>query len=124
MQETYRKIASLLVAIANCEKSGNDEWADRHQDAIDDLCKNNLPSGSGFDCGTELDYGRSTPDRLVFNAPFHRMNDAGCYDGWIDIRVTIKASLAFGFDIKITGIRERRDPGLRDYVADVFNNVA
>lgn len=124
MQETYRKIASRLVAILNCEKAGNVEWQRRHRDTIDELCRNELPSGSGFDSGTTLDYDRSSPDRLVFSAPFHRMNDAGYYDGWIDIKVTVKASLAFGVDIKITGIRERRDPGLRGYVADVFNGVA
>ena len=26
----YREIASLLAAIRNCEKSGNDEWFDKH----------------------------------------------------------------------------------------------
>lgn len=117
--EVYKRIASLLVAIENCKKTGNVEWQRRHRETIDELCRNELPSGSGFDCGTTLD-DSSSPDRLVFNAPFHRMNDAGCYDGWVDIKVTIRASLAFGIDVKVMGIRERRDPGLRDYVTDCF----
>lgn len=118
--EVYKRIAYLLVAIDNCKKTGNVEWQHRHRDTIDELCKNELPSGSGFDCGTTLD-DSSSPDRLVFNAPFHRMHESGHYDGWIEVKVTIRASLAFGpYVDRVTGIRERRDPGLRDYVIDCF----
>jgi hypothetical protein len=51
----YTHLASLVQARLNCIESQNDEWLAKHQDRIESLVKEYLPSGSGFDSGTKLD---------------------------------------------------------------------
>lgn len=118
--EIYAKIASLLHAIKNCEKSGNDEWRDRHSDTIDAITSRYFPSGSGFDSGSILDRTESTPDRLVIRADFHHMDENGSYDGWTYHRVIIAPSLAFGFTVRVTG-RDKR--AIKDYICDCFSTL-
>lgn len=77
-----------------------------------------MPSGSGIDSGTKLDYGRSTPDKLVFTMSFHHMNDSGMYDGWTDHSITVKPSLVYGIEIGISG-RNRND--IKDYLGDTYH---
>lgn len=119
-RKLYQHFASRLQAMQNCAKDRNVEWYDKHETVIERLCKNHMPSGSGFDNGTTLDPVASIPDRLVFSTAYHHMNEAGYYDGWSDHRVVVRPSLAHGFTLHITG-RDRND--IKDYIADVFNTA-
>lgn len=115
--KVYSEIANRLAAIANCQKSNNQEWLAKHGDVIKQIVGDFMPSGSGIDCGTKLDMSMSTPDRLVFNAPFHHMNESGMYDGWTDHAIIVTPSLAHGFNMRITG---RDKNGVKEYYHDVF----
>ena len=117
MRERYQRIASALVAMENCRASGNLEWELKHEETIHAIVKNELPSGSGFDAGTKIDLERSKPNKLVFAVDFHHMDENGFYDGWTAHEVIITPSLAFGFEIRVTG-RDRND--IKDYIAEVF----
>ena len=116
----YQKIAQTVQAMKNCEKSGNQEWLNHHEDTIDRLCKEYMPHGSGFDCGTQFDFAESTPEKLVFKSSFHHMNDGGYYDGWSELKIVVTPSLSFGFSCRITGIlrKYRYDDG---FFYDAFN---
>lgn len=117
----YQQLASLLQAIENCRASGNDEWVQRHSDNVAALVKQHMPSGSGFDIGTRLDIEASKHGaRLVFVTSFHHMHDSGMYDGWTDHTVTVMPSLAFGFELRISG-RDRA--GIKDYIAEVYQTA-
>jgi hypothetical protein len=116
--KTYQKIASLLQAIINCQKSSNQVWQDNHTEAIETIMQNS-PSGSGFDNGTSLDFFKSTPEKLVFNTAFHHMDENGFYDGWSKHEVIITPSLAFGFNIRVTG-RDRNE--IKDYIAEMMDS--
>ena len=116
--KVYSRLAQLLDAYRRNVETGNDEWRDKHQEMIDSLCENHLPHGSGFDSGVSLDYDRSNPNKLVFNAPYHHMDENGFYAGWGDYAVTVKPSLAFGFDLTISG-RDRN--GFKDYATELFD---
>lgn len=118
-QTVAARIASLLQAIENCNKSGNWEWRDRHTESLRAIQKQ-LPSGSGIDSGTTIDMDRSTPERIVLVADFHHMNDAGMYDGWTAHTVIVRASLLFGLDIRISG-RDRN--GIKEYLGDVYREA-
>jgi hypothetical protein len=74
------------------------------------------PSGSGFDAGTQIDEDRS--DVLRFATSYHHMNDGGMYDGWTEHVIRVKPSLAWGFDLTVSG-PNRND--IKDYIADVFS---
>ena len=114
--KNYQKIAAILAAIGNCEKSGNAEWKSRHGDTLKAIM-DNAPSGSGIDCGTKLD-DTATPEKLVFSMSFHHMNDGGFYDGWTEHKITVKASLQFGFTLSISG-RDRNQ--IKDYLSEIYN---
>lgn len=114
----YRELASLVQARLNCITASNKEWQPKHEERICTLVKEYLPSGSGIDNGVEIDLGASTGEKLVFTFGFHHMNDGGYYDGWTDHTLTVKASLAHGIDLKISG-RDRN--AIKDYLYEVFH---
>jgi hypothetical protein len=115
----YSKISGLLYAIQNCEQTNNTEWLTKHQDSIQKLCKD-LPSGSGIDNGTKIDMYLSKPEKLVFDVGFHHMDDNGSYDGWTEHKVIVTPSLAWGFEVRITG-KDRND--IKSYLHDVYATV-
>lgn len=129
--KTYQKLATLLGAIANCNKvldnehstevacKNADEWVGRHQEDID-LIMTMFPSGSGFDSGTNLEQLSkpcSTPEKLIFTTSYHYMNDSGYYDGWTEHKVIVTASLQSGYNIKVTGKDKNH---IKDYIGDEF----
>lgn len=118
-RKLYQLLATHLNAMENCRESGNDEWLDKHSDMVATLVKQYLPSGSGFDSGTDLDFDESKGGtRLVFNTSYHHMDDNGMYDGWTDHTVTIKPDLALNFSLSVGG-RNKRD--IKDYIAEAFH---
>ena len=115
--KVYQQISSLSSAIENCIKSGNTEWQEKHNDAIDSIIKNLMPSGSGFDDGTKLI--SADEKKIVFATSYHHMNDGGYYDGWTEHKIIITPSFD-GFNMRITG-RDRN--AIKDYIADVFHDA-
>jgi len=113
----YAWIAMKLQAMANCEKSGRNDWFNRHADDIETEMKNTAPSGSGFDSGTTLEEDKCTSKKLVFKTAFHHMNEDGYYTEWSQHEIIITPSFD-GFDMRITG----RDKNMiKDYIGDVFH---
>lgn len=118
----FSLIASTLEAYANCTRNGatqsqKAEWTARHRDAIYDLVENFMPSGSGIDSGTKIDWEGSTPLRLVFLTAYHHMNEGGFYDGWTEHKVIVTPSLTRSFDLKVTGRDRNR---IKDYLFETF----
>ena len=123
MIQVYQAIASKIEAMRNCNASGNGEWFTRHHDAIDNIVREYMPSGSGFNAGTQFDaceHVDNKRERLEFVTAFHHMNADGYYDGWTDHRVIVTPALSRGFDIRVTG-RNRND--IKEYIAEVFHSA-
>ena len=112
----YTAIASAIGARARC----SDDWLARWDDRLDDIARNILPRGSGFDSGMKIDLEKSTAEKIVIHADFHHMNEGGYYDGWTEHTVTIRPSLQFGIDITVSG-RNRNE--IKDYIAETFHHV-
>lgn len=113
----YQRIAHLLNAISNCQKSGNTVWAERHTESITELIRDTAPHGGGLDMGVWLMWDESTDSKLVFGTSYHHMNDNGYYDGWTDHTIIVKPSLMSGFDLSISG-RDRND--IKEYLGQVY----
>lgn len=113
---TAVRIASLLAAAKNCERTNNREWRARHQYVLDEIMRTCAPSGSGIDTGTKL-RADSTSKRLRFDVSYHHI-DHGCYSGWSDHVVSVGASLVYGLDISISG-SNRAD--IKTYLHEVFD---
>lgn len=119
-RKLYQKIASLIAARNNCRKSNNNEWLVTHEDTIEFLVKNYMPSGSGIDCGTQINLEKSTPEKLVFTFSYHHMNEGGMYDGWTEHTLTVRPSLAHDIDIRISG-RDRNQ--IKEYLYETYQHA-
>lgn len=104
----YKQLASLVTARKNCATKQNAEWYVKHTTAIEQIVKDHMPSGSGWDFATKIDFGNSTGEKLVMYGEYHHMIGGGYYDGWTAHTITVRASLAFGISISISG-RNRMD---------------
>lgn len=113
----YQCLASRIVAMQNCARSGNAEWGYKHQQWLVDATKRYLPSGSGFDLGTQILLSVSNSSRIVLMISFHHMDEHGGYDGWTHHRVTVRPDLLTGISITVSG-RNRND--IKDYIADTL----
>jgi hypothetical protein len=111
------KLASTLQAMAACENSNNTEWYGKHKAHVLDIVKRTAPSGSGIDCGTQIDLDKSTSTKLVFTLSYHHMNEAGYYDGWTNHEVVVTGSLT-GLVIKIKG-NNRND--IKDHLYETYS---
>lgn len=117
MTKVISQLATAFAAWHRAEHIGIPFVGEKHAEMIHFIEKELLPSGSGFDMGCRLDFEESTPNRIVVQTDFHHMNGAGFYTGWTDHKVVITPSLAFGFEVKVTGQNRNL---IKDYIADVF----
>ncbi len=114
----YKAIAIRLGAIENCIKSGSTNWQDRHEEALLEIKENHLPRGSGVDRDVEI---RGNKNKITLHSSFHKMDENGFYDRWIDFRVIVTPDLQFGFNLNI--IRNfGKDQDLKDYLHELFEH--
>ena len=90
------------------------------ENKIKEIIKVKFPSGSGFDAGTEFDWEKSNPEKLVFKTHYHHMNEHGFYNGWTKHAIIVTPSFSFDFDIRVTGINRNN---IKDYIADVYHQI-
>lgn len=114
----YQKLAGICDAAIVCHNSkGREHWHQLHIERACKLVADNLPCGSGFDNGTQLDFDMSHQNRLVFTTAFHHMDACGSYDGWSEHAVQISASLRDGIKVTVTGVNMH---DIKDYIAECF----
>ena len=107
----------LYQFISNLTRRGS---IDATEETADYLSRNGyLPSGSGFDNGTQLDTEKSNPQKLVFKTAFHHLSQHGFYTKWTDHTVTVTPSF-YGINIKVSG---RDHNGIKDYIAECFDSA-
>jgi len=113
--KVYQRLAQLVAWDPPTK-----EWEDKKADELEGL-EYMLPSGSGFDAGTQVDLENSKPNRVVLHTAFHHMDEYGGYCGWTNHDVIVTPSLTRGFDIRITGRNTRND--IKSYIAETFDEV-
>ncbi len=115
----YVALASLCQRYHNLAKQPelNRDMEDHCLEEAHRLVREYMPSGSGFDAGTELVIDVCDASTLVFKTAFHHMDEHGGYDGWSEHKVKVTAEFG-GFDIYVGG-RDRNQ--IKDYIADTFH---
>ena len=90
---------------------------------MEDLVKNYLPSGSGFDGDTSIDE-KSTDKKIILHVEYHHMNDNGFYDGWSTFKIIITPSLAYDYSLVVKGETVVKkyfyDGVFKNYIIDTF----
>lgn len=101
---------------------------DRINHAILTLCRDYLPSGSGFDAGTSLLIDEShVSDRkatksgqvLRFYTQFHHMDEHGSYSHWTEHNVDVRPQFEGEYDVRVGGPNSGTDEDRR-YVEDAM----
>jgi hypothetical protein len=116
----YQALAGHFIAYLNCLEKGNSEWQEKHKEKIEEIVEKYLPHGSGIDNGNSFDFDNSREDKLIINSSYHRMDENGFYDGWIDYQVVIRPSLtANGINLDVKG-RFGKHQDLKDYLGDIY----
>jgi len=117
----YQRIAQTFNAYNNCIKSENKEWENKHANNLEEMVKNYLPRGSGFNSGTKFNWDESKDNKLVFNTAFYHMNEGGYYDGWTEHKIIITPDLMNDFNVKITGKNRNQ---IKEYIHSCFADFA
>lgn len=115
----YKELATAIGPLRACQAQDNTFGEKIHMHTID-TCISLLPSGSGWQDGeqTKLWLDNSHADKLMFRGSFHHMDENGYYDGYTEHVITVKPSLAFDFNIRISGSNRNE---IKDYLHDMFN---
>lgn len=80
-----------------------------------------LPSGSGFDQGSTIDYDESGKNKIVIVTAFHHMDEHGFYDRWTSHSVHCIPEFSHnGFRLLIKG-KDYRD--IKDYILWLFHDA-
>ena len=111
------ELACLIGARQRCLATGNDSWRRKHSDNLNWIADNLLPSGSGIDNGTTVEWDASTEEKLVLRAGFHHMNDGGMYDGWTQHTIIVRPTFD-GITVDVKG-RNRND--IKDYLCETYS---
>jgi hypothetical protein len=114
----YQSLALKIRAMDNCQKSKNETWLKHHHNFILELMEKTAPSGSGIDCGTEIDICACNANKLVFIVKFHHMNENGFYDGWTQHNIIVTPDLVRNFNLRVTG-RDRNQ--IKEYLHEVYS---
>jgi len=101
-QTLIQAIAQKVDYLKRCEGNPQYEKFTDVARATHDKLLGHLPSGSGIDAGTKLEWDSSKPNCIRFSCGYHHMNDAGYYDGWTHHMIIVTPTFA-GFDLRITG---------------------
>lgn len=116
-QTVVQHIASLCQGRLNCQQSNSVPWFQRHESVVLKLVKSFLPSGGGFDAGTQLDLAQSSGEKLVFYTEFHHMDETGYYTGWTAHTVTVTPAFS-GIAVQVSG---RDKNNIKEFIAECFD---
>lgn len=125
----YKKLASEIERAIRCrnEAENPNEFnrelrAENARDAMAQanwIASNLLPSGSGVDSGTSIDWDKTKPNRIVLNTDYHHMDEYGHYSGWSDHQIIVTPDLASEIAIRVTG-RDRNN--IKEYLAEMYQS--
>ena len=117
--ENKTNILATHNAWINCIAANNTNWIDKHEENIINILLGVLPHGSGIDCKWNIDLQSLY---IICNNSYHRMNENGCYCGYIDFSVRIKTNYRDIFGKIIFSIVGKfgRHQDLKDYLYEII----
>jgi hypothetical protein len=115
--KVYQKMARLV------DWNPTGSYIISKNEQMEDLVKNYLPSGSGFDGDISIDE-KSTDKKIILHVEYHHMNDNGFYDGWSTFKLIIVPSLAYDYSLVVKGETVVKkyfyDGVFKNYIIDTF----
>jgi hypothetical protein len=112
MNKLYQKFASELSRLDSDRPKVCEDAEYRIE-----VLEQSLPSGAGFNSGTEFLAGESSDNKLVFRTEFHHTSEHGSHLRWTEHKVIVTPDFRFGFDLRVTGRNYRY---IKEYITEVF----
>lgn len=116
------QLARLADARLRCIEKNVPNWKEIHTRTINKIMEEKMPHGSGIDGGNRFDFERSNGRKLIIHSSYHKMDENGMYDGWIDYNIVVTANLMFGLNVNIVG-NFGRDYYLKEMLAQRYWNA-
>lgn len=114
----FQALANVAISLNNPSLTAS--ALDYQTQRLDQLVKL-LPSGAGFDAGTEFVTVCSGSKRLHFKTAFHHMDEHGGYTGWSEHEVIVTPCLDHtGIEIRVTG---KNVNNIKEFILDTFYNA-
>lgn len=114
------KLVTLIANLLHEAKfTTNEDARDNRNDLLDEIEREYLPSGSGFDSGCKIRRDGSGENEIRITFSYHVMNDAGYYTRWIHSEAVVKPLLTTSiYEIKLKNASSFRKDMVDDYVLD------
>ncbi len=114
----YLDLSGTHTAYRNCIKHHNN-FVSKHEETIEKILLEILPHGSGIDAKWDIEISETKPIIVCSNS-YHRMNDAGYYDGWYDFSIVLDTSQpgSLSFD----KVRGKLDHDTKDYIGETIDH--
>jgi hypothetical protein len=125
----YQSIATSIQAVQTLRSKGDkySPWCDAHKAKLEAIEFQVLPSGAGIDHGSHFVFGGPSKNReFRIDASYHKMDDHGGYDGWIDFSVIVTPDWHdINVDVRLFGETSEGedDDALIDYLTDLYHGV-
>jgi hypothetical protein len=127
-QTVIKHIAGLMLAIEICQQKMQHCCQDEerhhwqsvirtHKANIDLIAREYLPSGSGFDAGTQVDLFNSKLTKIRLTTRYHHMNENGIYDGWTGHNITLRPTF---LGARITAITGKNRNDIKGYIGETI----
>ena len=121
-RKVYEILDAAVIARRNCSYpiAPKPTWENKWDDLIQYICKNHLPSGSGFDCGTTVVEDECVSGKkLVLKFDYHHMDEHGYYDGWSSHKVIVTPYFD-GISVTVKGALPRKYRNDKEYFGDTL----
>lgn len=117
-------LASLIDRIQTgcgriADKGRREAFLSHAEDELERVSQCYLPSGSGFDAGTQVLIDECRDDRLVLQTAFHHLSAEGHYTRWTHHKVVVAPTWT-GFSVRVGG---QDYNGIREYISDTFTSA-
>ena len=80
-----------------------------------------LPSGSGIDCGMQIDIENSTRNEVILTGDYHYMDEHGFYAGWFGFSVVIGCDLTCSAYVKEFSVSYNNTELEDDSITELFD---
>lgn len=117
----YRTFSLLLLQLHTFSSSRDLENHRRTTHDLEQLTAKFMPRDGGFNRGTRIDLMESTHERIVFRASYEHQVNGGATTHWTHHGIFVRPSLAFDFDLFISGPSLARQGDLKKRIESRFH---
>jgi hypothetical protein len=112
-----------LAGTADAYHRSLNVMASMHAERAAYIAREYLPSGSGFDAGTEFDLDSSSATKLTFSTSYRRMGESGLYEPTERFYVIARPCFVRTLTLELMRPDTSEESENADYIGETFHEV-